>query len=75
MPGFAEWVLSRVPEKLASFPLVSYDPDGDSIEVLLTNESYYAQWRGDVTVYRSQETDEVVGVLIEGARALTADQR
>lgn len=64
---FAGAVLGRVPDVPAPFPQVSYDPDGDCIEVLLSGESYYARWLGGpLTVYLSQETGEIVGILVEG---------
>jgi len=48
-------------------PTVTYDPDGDSIEFLAKPDSFYAQRVDDlVTVYYSQETDEVIGSFIKG---------
>lgn len=54
-------------ERPATFPYVTYDADGDCIEFIVKNESYYAE-RVDalVTVYYGQETNEIVGSLIKG---------
>jgi len=48
-------------------PTASYDSDGDCIEFLAKPDSFYAERIDDlVTVYYSQETDEVIGSLIKG---------
>ena len=48
-------------------PTAIYDPDGDCIEFLAKPDSFYAERVDDlVTVYYSQETNEVVGSLIKG---------
>ena len=48
-------------------PSASYDPDGDCIEFLAKPDPFYAERVDDlVTVYYSQETDEVIGSLIKG---------
>lgn len=66
---FAQLVLSKVPADHVFKPVAQYDPDGDCIEFIAAPDSYYAV-RIDplVTVYRSQETNEVVGSLIKGVR-------
>ena len=52
-------------------PIVDYDTDGDELEVLLTDESYYGDWRGpQLTLYRRQGTDEIVGFVVSGIRRL-----
>lgn len=49
-------------------PYASYDPDGDCIEFLAKPDPFYAERIDDlVTVYYSQETNEVIGSLIKGA--------
>ncbi|MCH7727693.1 MAG: hypothetical protein IH991_14605 [Planctomycetes bacterium] len=49
-------------------PTATYDPDGDCIEFLAKPDPFYAERIDDlVTVYYSQETDEVIGSLIKGA--------
>ena len=64
---FASLVLSKVCPRQESRPTATYDPDGDCIEFLARNESFYGQWIDDlVTVYYSRETDEIVGSLITG---------
>jgi hypothetical protein len=48
-------------------PTATYDPDGDCIEFLFKPDPFRAERVDDlVTVYYSQETDEVIGSLIEG---------
>lgn len=48
-------------------PMATYDPDGDCIEFLAKPDPFYAERIDDlVTVYFSQETDEVIGSLIKG---------
>jgi hypothetical protein len=50
-------------------PTATYDPDGDCIEFLARPDPFYAERVDDlVTVYYSQETDEVIGSLIKGVR-------
>jgi len=50
-------------------PTATYDPDGDCIEFLAKPDPFYAERVDDlVTVYYSQETNEVVGSLIKGVR-------
>jgi hypothetical protein len=51
-------------------PTAIYDPDGDCIEFLAKPDPLYAERVDDlVTVYYSQETNEVIGSLIEGVRS------
>src|SRR5438132_6257642 len=48
-------------------PTAIYDPDGDCIEFLAKPDSFYAERVDDlVTVYYSQETNEVIGSLLKG---------
>ncbi len=48
-------------------PTATYDPDWDCIEFLAKPDPFYAERVDDlVTVYYSQETNEVVGSLIKG---------
>ena len=48
-------------------PTATYDPDGDCIEFLARPDPFYAERVDDlVTVYYSQETDQVIGSLIKG---------
>ena len=48
-------------------PTAIYDSDGDCIEFLAKPDPFYAERIDDlVTVYYSQETDEVIGSLIKG---------
>ena len=65
--SFEELVMSHASATPAAPPMVHYDPDGDCIEFLASSDSFYAK-RIDhlVTVYYSQETNEIVGSLIKG---------
>ena len=48
-------------------PTATYDSDGDCIEFLAKPDPFYAERVDDlVTIYYSQDTDEVVGSLIKG---------
>ncbi len=48
-------------------PTATYDPDGDCIEFLAKPDPFYAERVDDlVTVYYSQDTQEVIGSLIKG---------
>ena len=48
-------------------PTATYDRDGDSIEFLAKPDPFYAERVDDLmTVYYSQETDEVIGSLLKG---------
>jgi hypothetical protein len=58
-------LLARPAEYFSS--AVTYDPDGDCIEFVAKPDPFYAERVDDlVTVYYSQETDEVIGSLIKG---------
>jgi hypothetical protein len=49
-------------------PTATCDPDGDCIEFLAKPDPFYAECVDDlVTVYYSQETNEIIGSLIKGA--------
>jgi hypothetical protein len=52
-------------------PTAYYDPDGDCIEFLASQDNFYAE-RIDslVTVYHSQETGEIIGSLLKGVTTL-----
>jgi hypothetical protein len=55
-------------------PTATYDPDGDCIEFLAKPDAFYAERIDDlVTVYYSQETDEVIGSLIKGVKKFYED--
>lgn len=55
-------------------PTATYDPDGDCIEFLAKPDPFYAERVDDlVTVYYSQETNEVVGSLIKGVSKFCDD--
>jgi len=69
---FAErmMLLARPAEQFE--PTAIYDPDGDCIEFLAKPDSFYAERVDDlVTVYYSQETQEVIGSLIKGVRGFS----
>jgi len=55
-------------------PTATYDPDGDCIEFLAKPDAFYAERVDDlITVYYSQETDEVIGSLIKGVSKFCHD--
>ena len=58
-------LLARAAEEFE--PTATYDPDGDCIESLAKPDPFYAERVDDlVTVYYSQETNEMIGYLITG---------
>ena len=49
-------------------PTATYDPDGDCIGFLARPDPFYAERVDDlITVYYSQDTNEIIGSLIKGA--------
>ena len=55
-------------------PTATYDPDGDCIEFVAKSDAFYAERVDDlVTVYYSQETNEVMGSLIKGVSRFCAE--
>jgi len=63
---FSRFVLDHVAEK-PEFPLSRYDEDSDSFEFISSGADYYAERLDSVvTLYRSEETGEIVGVFLEG---------
>ncbi|MGC8561271.1 MAG: hypothetical protein ACP5O1_11405 [Phycisphaerae bacterium] len=68
---FAKEVLSRFPAAPAFKPFATYDPDGDCIEFFTSDDTFYAERVDDLlTVYRSQDTGEVIGSLVKGVSGL-----
>src|ERR1700759_3296775 len=66
---FAAHMLKLGGKAPAFQPTATYDKDGDCIEFLAKPDSFYAERVDDlVTVYYSQETNEVIGSLIKGVR-------
>jgi len=64
---FAEYVLNLARNAPPFEPMATYNPDGDCIEFLVAPDSFYAERVDDlVTVYYSQDTDEIIGSLIKG---------
>ncbi len=64
---FTKMALGYIDKDVVFEPLATYDEDGDCMEFLISNESFYAKRIDDlVTVYYSRETDEIVGSLIKG---------
>lgn len=71
---FAAQVLALARPDEAFRARATYDPDGDCIEFLAKPDAFYAERVDDlVTVYYSQETEEVVGSLIKGVSNLLRD--
>jgi hypothetical protein len=53
-----------------SFPMLHVDEEADCFEVFLTDEPYYGE-RVDsrVTIYRGQESGDLVGILLKSANS------
>ncbi len=65
-PEFERFVFSGSVSDLPFAPMAHYDPDGDCIEFLMSNESYRAERLDSlVTVYIGRRSNEVVGSLIK----------
>lgn len=61
-------MLMAEPAKLFE-PSATYDPDGDCIEFLAKPDPFFAERIDDlVTVYYSQETNQVIGSLVKGVK-------
>lgn len=66
---FATHLLKLAQEAPPFHPTATYDPDGDCIEFLIKPDPFYAERIDDlVTVYYSQDTNEIIGSLIKGVR-------
>jgi hypothetical protein len=64
---FAQHVLQLAKSAQPFKPTATYDRDGDCIEFLVKPDPFYAERMDDlVTVYYSQETNEIIGSLIKG---------
>lgn len=67
--SFEEFVLSKVPSGEPPLPMATYNAEGDCIEFFISRKNFYADRIDDIlTVYRSIETDEIVGSVIKGLR-------
>jgi len=67
--AFAQKLLARVQTGPWAGPKVFPNPDGDCIEVLLSNDNYRAERLDSlVTVYVNRENGELVGALVKGVR-------
>ncbi len=65
--GFENIALDFLDENFEFKPVATYDEDGDCVEFLAKPDDFYAERIDDlVTVYYSQETNEIVGSLIKG---------
>jgi hypothetical protein len=71
---FEQAVLEAAAQAGEFCPLAVYDPDGDCIEFLISNESYRAE-RFDclVTIYYGRESGKIVGSLIKGVKTFIRD--
>jgi len=66
---FAERVLALADPDKAFVPQAIHDKDGDCIEFLSKPDPFYGERIDDLlTVYYSQESDEVIGAIIKGVR-------
>jgi hypothetical protein len=52
-------------------PFAFYNSDGDCVEFYAKGEMYYGdRIDDDVTLYRSEETDEIIGAVIKNIKSL-----
>ena len=52
-------------------PFAFYNPDGDCVEFFAKSERYYGERIDDyITVYRSSETNEIIGSVIKNVKSL-----
>ena len=75
--NFAAWckaALNEAPDMMPSESRVFYNTDGDCIEFLISDESFYAE-RVDklLTVYYGRESGEIVGSLVKGVKRFIAE--
>lgn len=67
--AFTQELLSRADNAPWTVPKVFANPDGDCIELLLSNDNYRAERLDSlVTVYVNRENGELVGALVKGVR-------
>lgn len=67
---FAKRMMLHARSADAFRPTATYDRDGDCIEFLTAPDPFYAERVDDlVTVYYSQESNEIIGSLIKGVSA------
>ncbi len=72
--GFAQRVLALADSKPWTGPRAFFNPDGDCIELLLSNESYRARRLDSlVTVYENRENGALVGALVKGVRGFIGE--
>lgn len=65
--AFFDRLLAEAVPSAKFVPTAYYDADGDCVEFLARPDPFYAERVDDlVTVYYSQDTNEVVGSLIKG---------
>lgn len=63
--------LPRPPHRPNAF----YNKEGDMIQVCLSDEAGYGKWLcPQITVLLSQETDEIIGIEIQGIKRLLEDK-
>lgn len=68
---FAAHLLKLAQDAPAFRPIATYDPDGDCIEFLARGDAFYGTRVDDLlTVYHSQENDQIIGSLIKGVKGL-----
>lgn len=57
------------------YPRAVYNKYGDQIEVLFSDEESYAEWKNSqITLIRSQRTNEIIGVEICGVLGLVSEE-
>jgi hypothetical protein len=70
--AYDEYIDKLLAEPQREFsPFAEYDPDGDCIEFFMKPDPYFAERTdGLLTIYRSQESKEIVGAQINRVAAL-----
>ena len=67
---FSQRLMASVHTEPWSGPQIFANPDGDCIELLLSNDNYRAERLDSlVTVYVNRENGEMVGALVKGVRS------
>ena len=57
-------------------PNVWYNKEGDQIEVCLSTEDHYAKWiTPEIDLLLSHETNEIIGIQINGVKQVLKDKK
>ena len=70
---YSDWIqgILKDTDGLAFRPFTFYNEDGDCVESFFKMDSYYAKRIDDyITLYLSDETDEVIGFVLKNVKEL-----